>query len=141
MNTRYLTAIAVHWVISTYLLALAGDTVHAGNHLDTVASLKILVIRELLFLKFPIPNIEYITAIGGLLTWDYPWWRHGVLSIMRYLLLLPVTITGGYYLVTQVGPRLIQMMMSLLQTTTGKGLFGLGVSAAVLTALAATLGT
>ena len=71
---------------------------------------------------------------------EYPWWRHGVLSIMRYLLLLPVTITVGYYLVTQVGPRLIQMMMTLLQTTTGKGLFGLGVSAAVLTALAAAIG-
>lgn len=132
MSPRYLSLIVVHWLLSTYLLSLAGSTIDdSTQHLATLGSLEILSVREVWVVPIPVPRFDYLEAIVGLLTWDYPWWRHGYLAIVRYLMLVPVSLVVGYFFITQVGPRLVSATAQMLQTTAGRfGLIGAGLGLA-----------
>ena len=106
MTVKFVAVLFFAWLLSTFLLGLITLAFTGQSDLQTVLTLSAVKIRTLIFIPIPVPNIEYVSAVGRLLTWDYPWFA-GNMQPIRWLTVLVISGAAGYGFFTGVLPVLL----------------------------------
>ena len=106
MSGRLFAIVAFGWLLSSWLQLLIADVTTGSSDVDTVFSMQVLEIRSYAFVSVPIPNTAWVSAVGRLLVWDYPWYQGGM-QIVRWLLVLPLSAAVFWGLFTGALPVLI----------------------------------
>lgn len=106
MSSRLFFVTAFAWLLSTWLQGLLADEVAGTSDIATVLSMQVIEIRTYATIPVPIPRIDWVSAVGRLLVWDYPWFQGGM-EVVRWLIVLPLTAAVLWGMITGVLPVLI----------------------------------
>ena len=116
MSIQLWAYIAFIFVILTILFGFAELNLASPDQigdLNDVIHVKVFEMREfdVMFVEFqaPVPNLDFFTGLGKLLTWDYSFFE-GDLNIIRWIVFMPLTAAMSFLLIVQVGPVFISVI-------------------------------
>ena len=68
MSVKAVSVLFFAWLLSSFVQGLVSNVYGGQADLQTVLTLSAVKIRTLIFIPIPVPNIEFVSAVGRLLT-------------------------------------------------------------------------
>ena len=115
MSVKAVSVLFFAWLLSSFVQGLVSNVYGGQDDLQTVLTLSAVKIRTLIFIPIPVPNIEFVGAVGRLLTWDHPWFA-GNMQPVRWLTVLVITGAASYGFFTGILPVLLSAANQITNT-------------------------
>ena len=102
MSPRYIMGLIFLWVtLTTLSLLLEGDFFGTAEQstLNVLIGFQIIEVKSFGFLRLPLPNFSYFTAVFNAVTWNYTMYGGNWGQFFKFIILYPVTggIVFGLY--------------------------------------------
>ena len=113
MSGKAFAWVVFSWAVLIFLDFLASGVMYGRTNLETVLSLQVFRMQDVLFVSVPVPQMEWLGSVWALATWNFSFYT-GVGEWARFFLGLSMMGLLWWGLITNVFPTLISGVRAII---------------------------